>query len=61
MKSESRSACHQTIDDVIGKALAAGGTTSNAPIDYEFAYGHSFWELDDHGLLYIDIDPRSVN
>ena len=51
----------QSVDDVIAKALAAGGTTFNAPIDYGFMYGHSFQDLDGHTWEYIYMDPSAVN
>lgn len=36
------------VDDLVAKALAAGGTTPNPPKDYGTMYGHGFEDLDGH-------------
>ena len=36
------------VDDIVAKALAAGGTTPNAPMDHGFMYQHGFADLDGH-------------
>ena len=46
------------------KALAAGGTTPNPPIDHGFMYDHGFTDLDGHiwELAYMDMSampPRA--
>lgn len=41
---ESRS----EVDELIGRAKAAGGTTFKDPDDHGFMYGHSFQDLDGH-------------
>jgi predicted lactoylglutathione lyase len=36
------------VDEVVGKAVAAGATTPNAPMDHGFMYQHGFADLDGH-------------
>ena len=45
-----------TVDDLVRKAIAAGGNTYNQPQDYGFMYGHGFQDLDGHiwELMYMD-------
>jgi predicted lactoylglutathione lyase len=37
------------VDELVAKALAAGGTTHDEPEDLGFMYSHSFIDLDGHG------------
>ena len=37
------------VDDLVARALAAGGTTHDAPEDLGFMYSHSFLDPDGHG------------
>lgn len=39
----------QEVDDLVAKALAAGGTTYDQPEDLGFMYSHSFVDPDGHG------------
>ena len=39
----------QEVDDLVAKALAAGGSTYDQPEDLGFMYSHSFVDLDGHG------------
>ena len=39
----------QEVDDLVAKALAAGGTTHDKPEDFGFMYTHSFLDPDGHG------------
>lgn len=39
----------QEVDDLVAKALAAGGTTYDKPEDMGFMYSHSFVDPDGHG------------
>jgi len=39
----------QQVDDMVKKALAAGGTTFEAAEDHGFMYSHSFIDPDGHG------------
>lgn len=45
------------VDDLVRKALAAGGKAPNAPQDHGFMYGHGFEDLDGHiwELAYMDM------
>src|SRR5262245_50419654 len=44
------------VDELVSKALAAGGKTYSKPQDYGFMYGHGFQDLDGHvwELFYMD-------
>jgi predicted lactoylglutathione lyase len=39
----------QEVDDLVAKALAAGGSTYDKPEDFGFMYTHSFVDPDGHG------------
>lgn len=39
----------EQVDELVAKALAAGGTTYDKPEDFGFMYTHSFVDLDGHG------------
>lgn len=39
----------QEVDELVAKALAAGGTTHDQPEDFGFMYSHSFIDPDGHG------------
>lgn len=45
----------EQVDELVAKALAAGGTTYDQPEDLGFMYSHSFVDLDGHGwgVLYM--------
>jgi predicted lactoylglutathione lyase len=45
------------VDEFVRKALAAGGSASNAPQDHGWMYGHGFTDLDGHiwELAYMDL------
>ncbi len=49
----------QEVDELVAKALAAGGTTYDKPEDFGFMYTHSFVDLDGHGwgLLHLTAPP----
>ena len=51
----------QQVDDLVRKAVAAGGTTYNEPQDHGFMYGHGFQDLDGHIWELIYMDPTAVN
>ena len=36
------------VDELVGKAVASGGTTYNEPQDHGFMYAHGFADLDGH-------------
>jgi predicted lactoylglutathione lyase len=52
LSAESR----EQVDELVNKALAAGGKASNEPIDHGFMYGWSFQDIDGHlwELFYMD-------
>ncbi|WP_020468643.1 VOC family protein [Zavarzinella formosa] len=56
LSCESRS----QVDEIIGKAVAAGGATYKAPIDYGFMYGNAFHDLDGHTWEYMWMDPAAI-
>ena len=47
----------ESVDAMVARAVAAGGTTHKDPIDRGFLYGHGFQDLDGHAweLLYMDL------
>jgi predicted lactoylglutathione lyase len=49
----------EEVDDLVAKALAAGGTTYDQPEDFGFMYTHSFVDPDGHGwgLLHMVAQP----
>ncbi len=48
------------VDDLVGKALAAGGKAPNAPQDHGFMYGHGFEDLDGHQWELVWMDPNAA-
>jgi hypothetical protein len=48
------------VDDLVKKALAAGGTAPNAPQDHGFMYGHGFEDLDGHLWEVMWMDPAAA-
>lgn len=57
LRCESR----QEVDELVAKALAAGGTTYDKPEDFGFMYTHSFVDPDGHGwgVLHLKAPPPS--
>jgi len=49
----------QEVDDLVAKALGAGGTTYDKPEDFGFMYTHSFVDPDGHGwgLFHLSAPP----
>jgi uncharacterized protein len=49
----------EEVDDLVAKALAAGGTTYDKPEDFGFMYTHSFVDPDGHGwgVLHMSTPP----
>jgi uncharacterized protein len=45
------------VDELVRKAVAAGGSAPNAPQDHGFMYGHGFQDPDGHiwELAYMDM------
>ena len=48
------------VDELVKKALAAGGTSPNPPQDHGFMYGHGFTDLDGHVWELMYMDPSAV-
>jgi predicted lactoylglutathione lyase len=49
------------VDELVSKAISAGGTTYNEPQDYGFMYAHGFQDLDGHIWELIYMEPEAVN
>jgi predicted lactoylglutathione lyase len=49
------------VDEMVQKAVAAGGATYNKPQDHGFMYIHGFQDLDGHIWEVIWMDPSAVN
>ena len=47
------------VDELVRKAVAAGGTAPNAPQDHGFMYGHGFQDLDGHIWELAYMDPNA--
>ena len=50
----------EKVDDIVRKAVAAGGTTYNEAQDHGFMYGHGFQDLDGHIWEVIYMEPNAV-
>jgi uncharacterized protein len=48
------------VDEMVRKAVAAGGTTYNEPQDHGFMYGHGFQDLVGHIWELIYMEPSAV-
>lgn len=57
LSSETRA----DVDEMVRKAIAAGGTTYNGPQDLGFMYGHGFQDLDGHIWEIMYMEPSAVN
>lgn len=53
----------QEVDDMVKKAVDAGGSIYKEPQDHGFMYGHSFRDLDGHlwEIMWMDPAGMSVN
>jgi uncharacterized protein len=56
LSSQSRS----DVDDLVKKAIAAGGRHAMDPTDHGFMYGWSFYDLDGHHWEVFWMDPKAV-
>ena len=56
LSAESREA----VNEMVRKAVAAGGTTYNEPQDLGFMYGHGFQDLDGHIWELIYMEPSAI-
>jgi hypothetical protein len=50
----------EQVNDMVGKAVAAGGTTHAESKDYGFMYQHGFQDLDGHIWELIYMEPSAV-
>ena len=48
------------VDDYVSKAVAAGGSTYNAPQDHGFMYAHGFQDPDGHIWEVFWMDPNFI-
>lgn len=55
LSTESR----EKVDDLVRKAVAAGGSTFDAPKDYGFMYQHGFQDLDGHVWELISMEANA--
>lgn len=51
----------EAVDEMVHKAVAAGGSHALDPQDHGFMYGWSFYDLDGHHWEVFWMDPASVN
>lgn len=51
----------EKVDEMVRKAVAAGGTTYNEPQDHGFMYSHGFQDPDGHIWEVFYMDPSAVN
>lgn len=49
------------VDEMVKKAVAAGGTTYNEPQDHGFMYAHGYQDLDGHIWELIYMGPGAIN
>jgi predicted lactoylglutathione lyase len=56
LSAESR----EKVDELIEKALAAGGTEPREPQDHGFMYGRAFDDLDGHTWEVVWMDPATI-
>lgn len=56
LSAESRA----KVDEMVRKAVDAGGATYNEPQDHGFMYGHGFQDLDGHIWEIIYMEPSAV-
>lgn len=49
------------INEIVNRALAAGGTPSSDPVDLGFMYQWSFQDLDGHLWEFVHMDENAVN
>lgn len=47
----------EAVDEMVRKAVAAGGTVPNEPQDHGFMYGHGYQDLDGHLWEVVYMEP----
>ena len=50
----------QEVDEMVKKAVAAGGKHAMDPMDHGFMYGWSFYDLDGHHWEVLWMDPAAI-
>jgi predicted lactoylglutathione lyase len=48
------------VDEMVKKAIAAGGKPARDPQDHGFMYGWSFYDLDGHHWEVLWMDPKAI-
>jgi predicted lactoylglutathione lyase len=48
------------VDEIVKKAIAAGGSHALDPQDHGFMYGWSFYDLDGHHWEVLWMDPKAI-
>lgn len=48
------------VDDLVAKAIAAGGATAGEPTDHGFMYSHDYEDLDGNGWGLFWMDPNAA-
>ncbi len=48
------------VDELVQKALAAGGSRAMDPVDHGFMYGWSFYDPDGHHWEVMYMDPKAI-
>ena len=56
LSTESRA----EVDEIVRKAVAAGGRIYNEPQDHGFMYGHGFEDLDGHQWEFVYMEPSHI-
>ncbi len=51
----------EQVDEMVRKAVAAGGSTYSEPQDHGFMYGHGFQDLDGHIWELIYMEPSAIH
>lgn len=47
----------EEVDDLVARAIAAGGTAPREPQDHGFMYGHGFEDMDGHIWELVSMEP----
>jgi uncharacterized protein len=56
LSAESR----EEVDEMVSRAIAAGGSAPNDKQEYDFMYGHGFQDLDGHLWEVAWMDPATI-
>ena len=51
----------EKVDEMVNKAVSAGGTIYKEPQDHGFMYGHAYQDLDGHLWEIMWMDPSAIN